>query len=422
MSVLIDDNSPLVQYSLPGGWATTGEAPDFNSTTHASATSGDTATLVFEGPNAGHSILNFSIDGMDIGSFQPPPVPADNSGGLNNQLFWTSPVFNETSHTLVVTVDKDSSLGVLSATFFLDYFIYNTTSTAGKALLIDDTDASVTYSPGWQSSNDDSNSLEGTNHVSTSVESWAAASFNGTGISLFGPFAQKGFSASIVVDGSPPVLSQSQTGPSGNQLFSTSGLSPEPHTINVTVLQGNLGIDYFLVSNASPTPATTPQIQPVPSPSHPSGTPQSPKKSPVAAIVGGAIGGLIVLVLLLAGMIWQRRRRSARRNNIQPGVSVLPRWVRRDTDDPSITTPRPFQPSETTEPPPGVSVLPRQAGSDLDVAPRPFQSSETKEHLPSVSVLPREGGSDVGNLSIVAPEPSELSATTEPPPPYTFND
>ncbi|KAJ6511167.1 hypothetical protein C8R45DRAFT_402134 [Mycena sanguinolenta] len=422
MSVIVDDNDPLVQYSPPGGWSTSGVAPEFEVTAHASATPGDTATLVFEGisigvygsvaPSSGQSSLNFSIDGMDMGSFKAPPVPV----AVHNQLFWTSPVFNEKQHTLVVTVNTSE---LRSLTLFLDYFVYITNSTAGQTLLIDDTDASVDYSPdGWQSFNSTDNCLESTQHVSTSIGSWATASFNGTGISLFGPPGQKGFSASIVVDGTQPVTSRSQTGLGENQLFNTSGLSPGPHTINVTILEGNLGIDYSIVSHAgSPAPATP---QPA---SAPTGTPQSgsSKTTPlIVATVGGAIGGLIVLVLLSAVMIWQRRRRSARRNNIQPGVSVLPRWVRRDTDDPSITTPRPFQSSETTEPPPGVSVLPRRAGSDLDVAPRPFQSSETKEPPPGVSILPREGESDVGNLSIVALEPSELSATTEPPPPYTF--
>ncbi|KAJ6511168.1 hypothetical protein C8R45DRAFT_1162721 [Mycena sanguinolenta] len=230
MSILVDNSNPLVQYSAPGGWFASGKAPEFGATTHASATPGDTATLVFEGisigvygtivPNFGHSSLNFSIDGVDIGFYQAPVVPT----ATQNQLFWKSSIFSEARHTLVVTVNHTSMHGTSRIpTFFLDYFIYNTTSTAGQTLLIDDTDASVDYSP------------------------------DGTGISLFGPPGQKGFSASIVVDRTQPVLSQSQTGLGENQFFNTSGLSPGPHIINVTVLEGNLSIDYFIVTNSPAT-------------------------------------------------------------------------------------------------------------------------------------------------------------------------
>ena len=136
----------------------------------------------------------------------------------------------------------------------------------------------------------------------------------GTGISLFSPVGQKGFSASIVVDGSRPFISQSLINDT-NKIFDTSGLSPGPHMINVTVLEGNLGIDYFFVSNASSSaPATTSQSQPVPSPSQPSSQPsrtgQVSKKPHIAAIVGGTIGGLIILVLLFALLIWKRRRHA----------------------------------------------------------------------------------------------------------------
>ncbi|KAF8146296.1 hypothetical protein K438DRAFT_1628449 [Mycena galopus ATCC 62051] len=139
MSVLIDDNDPLVQYSP--GWTREGHAPEFNATTHVSATRGDTASLKFEGtsirvygtiaPNAGQSRLNFSLDGVDLASYQAPSVPTTESGGITNQLFWASPTLNETLHQLVITVDHDTSTlppNSVDGTFFLDYFVYTTTA------------------------------------------------------------------------------------------------------------------------------------------------------------------------------------------------------------------------------------------------------------------------------------------------------
>jgi hypothetical protein len=42
----------VVKYNTPGGWIEGGIVPEFNQTAHASATPGDTATLVFEGTSA----------------------------------------------------------------------------------------------------------------------------------------------------------------------------------------------------------------------------------------------------------------------------------------------------------------------------------------------------------------------------------
>ncbi|KAJ6511175.1 hypothetical protein C8R45DRAFT_1207868 [Mycena sanguinolenta] len=359
MSIIIDDDDPLVLYSPPSDWNLRGEAPEFDATTHTSATAGSTASLVFEGTsisvygtigvNPGLSSLTFSIDGADIGFYQAPVLVAEPA---HNLLFWISPTFTEARHELIVTVDQNATQQ--NTILFLDYFIYTTTSTTGKTLLIDDADASVTYSPdGWESSNTSDSSLAGTQHVvSTSVGSWATTSFNGTGISIVGTPPQTGFIASIVIDGSTPLTSQLQT-QNPNQLFSTIGLPSGSHTINFTVLEGNsLGIDYFLVIGSALEPSATPQSQPLPSPSHPSSTlaqsrpvpsashpsvtPQSSKKLLIAAVVGAACGGLVILVLLLATIVWKRRGRA---RSYDTSVSAFPgpRWMRSDVHPPSVT-------------------------------------------------------------------------------------
>jgi hypothetical protein len=366
---IVDDSDSSVQYNTPGGWRETGKAPQFNGTSHASGTRGDTATLVFEGapcaqsfwhyfieawnlkpgtlisvygtvaPSSGQSRLNFSIDGTNVGFYQAPAGPA----AVNNQLFWTSPKFEEASHKLVITVDQDTSLSQqvnpLNSTFFLDYFIYQTTSTAGKTVVIDDTDPSITYSPKWSTTNPDTR-LEGTVHVSNSQldGAWAAVSFNGeaysillnetkgefpgTSISLFGsPGLDQGFKASVAIDGSQfGTISDSQ-----NPLFDSGVLPAGPHTINVTVLDGHeLVIDYFLVKNdlESPSVASTKSGSGSASTSSPgsttsgsaSGTAQGSKTPPIAAIVGGAIGGLLILALILILVLIRKLRARTRRS------------------------------------------------------------------------------------------------------------
>ncbi|KAF8166127.1 hypothetical protein K438DRAFT_1617190 [Mycena galopus ATCC 62051] len=183
MSFIIDDSDPLVQYSSPSGWAATGDSPEFEGTSHASATPGDTATLAFEGTSIsvygsiadGEAGLNFSIDGVVLASYQSPQV----DHAIHNQLFWTSPPLTEASHQLVVTVNQDSSTDSSNRSIFLDYFIYNTTSTAGKTVLFDDSDANLAYSPDWQVNTASSSSLQGTEHVSTSAGASVSLSFEG---------------------------------------------------------------------------------------------------------------------------------------------------------------------------------------------------------------------------------------------------
>ncbi|KAF7351993.1 hypothetical protein MVEN_01161500 [Mycena venus] len=263
MSVLIDDSDPLVQYNSPGGWIVTGVVHEFELTTHASATPGDTAALAFDGTSisvygsiaesAGQSRLNFSIDGVMVGSYQAPEV----DHAIHNLLFWTSPVLKEASHQLVITVDQDSSTDSLDRSIFLDYFIYNTTSAAGKTVLLDDNDASLAYSPDWQANTDSDSSLQGTEHVSTSAGAWVSLSFEGTQISLFGPSGQKGLQVSVVIDGSDSqsgVITQSQN---QNQLFTSPVLPFGHHTMNVTLLTGgSTAIDYFLVASNLGPPAS----------------------------------------------------------------------------------------------------------------------------------------------------------------------
>jgi len=207
-----------------------------------------------------------------------------------------------------------AGVNALNKTFFLDYFVYTPTAAGQSVFLFDDSDASVIYSPGGWQNHSSVECLESTQHVSTSAESWAALPFNGTGISLVGTPSQSGFKASIVIDGSQSVISQPHN---QNQLFNTSGLTSGPHTINVTVLEGNLGIDYFMVTNdglASNTQTQASQLQPSVSPLSDAGALQTSKTLPIAAIVGGAVGGLVFLLLLLVAVLLLRRRRAGRRN------------------------------------------------------------------------------------------------------------
>jgi hypothetical protein len=126
----------------------------------------------------GQARMNFSIDdGRASGSFDVPE--SNRSAPAHNKLFWTSAALEEASHTLSIIVDHDSNLDN-KQTLFLDYFVYTTTSTTRKSVLIDDSDTRVTYSQDWEAQNDSDGSLERTQHVSTSAGSWVSLAFEGS--------------------------------------------------------------------------------------------------------------------------------------------------------------------------------------------------------------------------------------------------
>ncbi|KAJ6576057.1 hypothetical protein DFH09DRAFT_1150288 [Mycena vulgaris] len=360
MSVIVDDRDSLVQY-IPG-WRThdLGRPVEFRSTTSSPGVTGDKAEFTFDGssvsvfgtvgPGTTGSSMTFSVDGGPDGSYTV--TPGNFNSTIHHQLFWSSPVLSEGLHTLLITSSQSGD------ELFLDYLLYNTTSTAGKTIFVDDSDSGVEYSSGWQLNNSDPY-FQHTTHFSGSPGSWFSFTFEGTALSVHGPCTTgpqgEGFQASVVLDGSsqnltPPAQSSAIT-TFNNLLFTSPALSQGSHTINITVLgEIPLFVDYFLVSTDSDAtansfaattaiaPTTIPStMSPVPIPTAGAqsslpldGSLQSGKSSHVAAIVGGTIGTLVFLVLLLAGiLLW--RRRSRRQNSppsncdfLEPSVS---RWA-----------------------------------------------------------------------------------------------
>jgi hypothetical protein len=79
--------------------------------------------------------MEFSIDGSPSSSYTAPLILSNSS--LFHQALWTSEVLPEGPHTLLIT---QSSAESQNGTVSLDYLLYNTTSTSGKTIFIDDAD------------------------------------------------------------------------------------------------------------------------------------------------------------------------------------------------------------------------------------------------------------------------------------------
>ncbi|KAJ7659294.1 hypothetical protein DFH06DRAFT_1297409 [Mycena polygramma] len=335
MDVIVDDNDPLVRYSA-GGWAKGGRAGvEFDGTTHSSGHPGDTAVLAFNGISIkvfgtlgfGQGTMNSSVDGAEPFQYSAGPRPA----ASHNQKFWESEALAYASHELTITVDQ--YVPFPNTTFFLDYFVYNTTTAAGKTILMDD--SALNYSlNGWRSFQLCDGCLNGTEHIAEEAASSVAINFEGTLISVFGTLGGVGADISVDIDGSQATMDTTHD----RQLFVSRMLTPGSHVMNITSLTANaVDIDYLLVAPNTATTAASAASGSA------TGSQQASTKPstdlPIGAIVGGAVGGLAFLALVFVAVLTQNRRL-----NRQPG-----------TESASITAVHPFvlsDDNEDLEPPP----------------------------------------------------------------------
>ncbi|KAJ7506930.1 hypothetical protein B0H11DRAFT_2272160 [Mycena galericulata] len=315
---IVDDRHPSITYA--GSWTGAGTLEEFNTTTTFSTTQEATASFTFVGTsitvyatvaaiNPPQASLNFAIDNNSTltGSYTPP---GNMTADIHHTALWESPTLSNGTHTLVITQTAAQAAGVI----FLDYFMYNTTSTEVDAYFIDDSDPRVSYTPAWQHFVLDED-FQHTSQESTNPGDMFSLTFQGKAIEMYGGITNIGMKASMVVDGgvaeifAPSSLPQSAA---NNLIFSSGVLKDGNHTLVVTS-EGTspMSVDYFLVtpstlSSASPTLSGSSSSS---SPTLPATSPTTkPKPTPVGAIVGGAVGGLVVMALAAAAIFFSRRR------------------------------------------------------------------------------------------------------------------
>ncbi|KAJ7704879.1 hypothetical protein B0H17DRAFT_1326382 [Mycena rosella] len=329
MSVIVDDRDP-----------------QYLATTTASINQGDTATFTFEGTSVGvfatvgsgnGGTMEFSIDQSPTSSFTAIPA----TSALHHQPLWVSGPLSGGPHTLSIT---QGASGNQSSVIFLDYFLYETNSTFGKLLFIDDNSPRVVYSSGWSLKSGDGN-FNQTSHASTSAGSWVSLTFEGNFISVNGPitFGTNGgsFNAAVAIDGAAPVPITTQSIPSlagkttfNNALLTSLGLDSGSHTINITTLDDHpFSVDFFTFTSDSDSDTsesvTSGSVIPTASPSLMSS--QSSRSLSIPAIIGGVVGGFALLVFIIIGvLLWRQRARELNHQARQSfQTSVTSRWTER---------------------------------------------------------------------------------------------
>ncbi|KAJ7199982.1 hypothetical protein GGX14DRAFT_467175 [Mycena pura] len=314
-TAIVDERDSRIQYT--GTWNSAGSFIEFAETTKSSPVQGSTATFTFVGSsitvygsvaaNPAPASLGFVIDGSTTGSYSPP---SSTGSALYHEALWTSPTMTEGSHTLVIT---QTAAQPSHGPIYLDYIMYQTTSSSpGAMLFIDDRDPRISYTPAWRPFGSQ-NDFQHTSSESTSPGDSFSFQFEGSAISYYGGLttSDTGASiASIVLDGAAPAL---YTAPSpipataNNLIFKADSLSAGMHTLVVTSTNTDtLWMDYFLVSPNPPSGSSSPGSLTSPA----SGPVSAIKSTPTAVIAGGVVAACVLLALLLTAVFLCRRRRA----------------------------------------------------------------------------------------------------------------
>ncbi|KAJ6479005.1 hypothetical protein C8R45DRAFT_1006441 [Mycena sanguinolenta] len=309
---IVDESDLSVTYT--GTWITDGVPAEFKRTTKVSLVEGSTMSFKFEGTSIGvyatvaainppDATLVFVVDDSISGTYTPP---ANMTADVHHQELWTSPTLTDGNHTLFITQTQTQQLGVI----FIDYFLFNTTSTAVDSYFVDDTDSRIQYSAGWNQVVDQAD-FGHTVHGSSAAGDSVSFQFEGRSISMWGAInngsAGNVMNASLVIDGGSPVFFvppiQTAAVTTNNLIFNSGELSDGTHTLVVTAENDHsVWLDYFLVE-----PATTTS---------------SHSSLNIAVIVGAAVGGVVLFLAILAGAFFFMRRRK--RRQLYPDLPLAP--------------------------------------------------------------------------------------------------
>ncbi|KAI0737743.1 hypothetical protein C8Q80DRAFT_1210646, partial [Daedaleopsis nitida] len=283
---------------------------------------------------------------------------------------------------------------------------------------IDDTDASVKYSPPDQwvpyppGEGINAHFLLQPNGSNSSV----TLDFAGNGIQVFGIVVAEEYpTASYTIDGSPipcTVPSQSFTpDPQFNvSLCSIHDISYESHSLIITNFNSTAFylLDYFLIETPDPGPSGSGSAaMTAPTTSTSPGVPSdSPSRMNVGTIAGACVvGGMLSVLLFLAVLLCRRRRWRFSSVNLQPNGSAPVTQI----------TPLPFNPSNT----PTSAITPDLRTDFTDVARHPsivpYPSEPPSYHSegfvrPHPTFAPQTKGMSRSTRTVYT--------TNEPPPAY----
>ncbi|KAG8796358.1 hypothetical protein FRC12_000075 [Ceratobasidium sp. 428] len=202
------------------------------------------------------------------------------------------------------------------------------TSVSKNAILIDDSEGSISYSgSSWQTKNsvpDSSIYFQGSSHITQNPGDSATYRFVGTDIWYFTDYAPNNAVVSVSIDGGSPETVNTAAGSQTLartqwMAWGKNGLGDAPHTMAITHA-GSAGtaasLDFFKYVPSSGAGAAAASSSSASAAATQSSTSNDNSKSaPVGAIVGGSVGGFAVILLaVLVVLCLARRNKKAKQN------------------------------------------------------------------------------------------------------------
>lgn len=205
---------------------------------------------------------------------------------------------------------------------------------SSRSVIIDNADAQVQYSPGWQANGSPNEYKRTTSNTETQGASFTLK-FVGTSVAVYGTLDIVSLpNTTYVLDGGNPFpfFGQPQPQIQYQQVFYTSPSLPyAEHTLVGSCANGGgrVVLDYFVVEIPLEIPTNT--SMPTTTSTVPT-TLDSKPTPPTAAIVGGVLGGLLLLMTILASYLWYRQSRDNGRStdtkpsfmNAEPDAQIRP--------------------------------------------------------------------------------------------------
>ncbi|KAJ7096351.1 hypothetical protein C8R44DRAFT_812827 [Mycena epipterygia] len=312
----VEDYSPVISYSSDWRSGTSADSlADLysDSSFTLTQTDGATASFVYNGTSftiygskrGNHGFYQITVDGN---AFPPDTGQAADPGQFQVPLF-ASPSLAQGLHTVTLTNQGTTFVDI-------DFITWQSSVGADNEQLIvntvQDTDSSFIYTPAnsWGTNPPSVGTYSGSSgHATATPGAFMTYTFEGDGVSLYGPVGPAGSPFSVSIDNGTPFnhTANKQFYQPQVLLYTATNLGPGQHTVKVAYQPSQAGqifaIDY---ANVYTTPAQieTTSAQKL----------ASSKGTLPSAAVAGIVIALLFILFILAGLLFFLRRRKARRN------------------------------------------------------------------------------------------------------------